>query len=40
MVRSRGLERIPHPQCVLETSRGAISVVGIEAILEVLEDAS
>jgi len=40
LVRSRGLERTPHSQCVLETSRGAIFVVGIDSILRALEAAS
>jgi hypothetical protein len=40
LVRSRGLERTPRPQAVLEISRGAIFVGGIDAILEVLRETS
>jgi len=39
-VSSKGLERTPHLQTVLETSRGTISVVGIDSILEALREAS
>lgn len=33
---SRGLERTPPPLLRLETSRGAISILGIDSILEAL----